>query len=149
MNPLIKIALGLFAAFGISKLFSSDDDTSGIAGIKVNNIDNSNLLEHNRNSDEPNLRRAISQRINSIVNGSKKFKIGKTGNPKGRAGSYEKGYNKMFLLCVSQDAEYINNLESTYNSKYITDPKNGNINEGSARKMESPDGKFYLYVATN
>lgn len=83
-----------------------------------------------------------------LITKSNKFKIGKSGVPNERRKGHSE-YEVMHLLCESQDKDYINRLESYYNSKYYEHAKNQNKNRGSASTMESKNGYYYLYVVTD
>ncbi len=146
MNQLLKLGLIFFAGLGLTKLFSSDND-KGISGIPREDIDDKYLEQVNRNTNEGDLKRTLTNRINQIIAQCKKFKVGETGSPEGRRKSYV-GYSKMYLLCKCTSEEYIDKLEHYYNEKFFNHPKNDNINQGSAGKMSSPDGNFYLYIVS-
>ena len=90
------------------------------------------------------LKGKITKVVNSLVDGCKHFKIGKSGSPKGRFANYSE-YSRMVLLCQSRCASVIETLEAYYNSKYRVHPKCDNINGGSASDMTG-SGSFFLYV---
>ena len=88
----------------------------------------------------------ITRRINDISRSARGFKIGKSGQPNNRVGSYD--YKHSDELAKSKDKKLIASLEALYIDKYFNHPKCENINKGSAGKMETDDGYYYLYIVT-
>lgn len=95
---------------------------------------------------------AITKRLNEIVKSGKPtaIKIGKTGLYNSRRnGSVYKDFVEMYILYKSTNKEFVEILESYYNTyakkKY---PKlTVNVKGGSAGVMTNASGFYYLYVA--
>jgi hypothetical protein len=82
--------------------------------------------------------------LNKLIETSKKFKIGKSGDPKGRKIKHF-DFEKMYVLVESENEKFINELEAHYNEKYISNKKNKNLKIGSAGKMTEKTGRYFLY----
>lgn len=98
-------------------------------------------------NDETLAKMLITRTINRLIKNSKSFKIGKSGNPKGRKVQYTK-FNKMYIIVESKEEHFIEKLERIYNEKYISSKKNTNCKIGSAGKMTGKTGKYYLYFVS-
>jgi len=142
MNPLFLIAV----AVGLGKLFeSSFSDNKELKNITSDHIFDSFKRKHFKKTNVGAMKTQITRSINDIIPNCKSFKVGKTGNPENRNRQHIE-YKDMFLLCESNDDEFISDIEHYYNLKYIDHPKNDNKNIGSACKSKSMNGKHYLYI---
>jgi hypothetical protein len=142
MHPLALVAI----AFGLGKIFensfSSNDELNSIS---KNSIYDDYKRKHFKKTHNGALKGQITKSINEIIPLYKSFKIGKTGNPPNRHRQHVV-YKEMFLLCESRDANFISDIETYFNEKYLNHEKNDNIKGGSACKSKSVDGKHYLYI---
>ena len=143
MNPILFIAVALGLAKFLVDFFSGNPE---FEEIDHDDIYKDFLIEEDQiEIDEKILKQKITRGINVLIKEYKGFKIGKTGNPKGRTGNHKK-YKKMFLLCSTNSKELNKKLEGYYNTKYIEHKKNDNKKEGSAGEAKAVNGRFYLYV---
>lgn len=148
LNVIRLIGTIGLSIYALDKLFSSNDPKpTGINGIPNENVIEDYLFRFKIRDNESNVRRRITRSINLILNNNpdQRFKIGKTGAGAGRHLNYS-NYQFMFLLCKSSREDYIDNLEAHYIDSYIRNPLNDNKNVGSAGKMQSNDGLYYLYL---
>ncbi|MEI7596842.1 MAG: hypothetical protein WCK02_13910 [Bacteroidota bacterium] len=142
MNPLLFISV----AVGLGKLFvNSFSGDNELNNISYEHIFDDFMRKHFKKTNVGAMKSQITKSINEIIPYCKSFKIGKTGSPENRNRQHIE-YNDMFLLCESNDDEFISVIEHYYNLKYIDHPKNDNKNIGSACKSKSMNGKHYLYV---
>ncbi len=102
------------------------------------------LVVAKKNDNLAVLKGKITRVVNSLEDGCKRFKIGKSGVPKSRFANYG-NYSRMVLLCQSRCESIIETLEAYYNCKYRLHPKCDNINAGSASDM-ADGGSYFLYV---
>ncbi len=142
---LTLFGVGVAVATFIISLSKRDESLSGIS---VNNIYETKRVWYNKNSNPKIVKQKITRNANIIINSCNYFKIGKSGNLKGRAGNY-KGYDAMIILCRSKHKNLIEELEAYYNHMYITNPKNENKKEGSAGVMSDKEGTYYLYISVD
>jgi len=139
--------LKIIAFLGIAatlfyKLFEGNSDISEPQSDK---IDEGYLEEALLTKERLSLAKGRAKRkINKIIQKWSNFKIGKTGQPDGRMSSYE--YKRMFLLFASKSPEVISAMEAYLNNAYIEHFKNDNQKGGSAGKMKSDDGYYFVYV---
>lgn len=110
----------------------------------LGDIDADSLVVAKKTDNLSAVKRRITKSVNLLIDGCKRFKIGKTGVPERRFANYG-GYDRMVLLCKSRCASVVETLEAYYNCKYRNHPKCDNIRGGSAADM-SVGGKFFLYV---
>lgn len=99
-----------------------------------------------------NTKRAITQRINNIIDDSKSIKIGKTGNSDLRSdfNDYRAIYKEMHLIYKSSSEEYISTAEEDYIKKFSKShaSKIDNKTDKRVGKMYSYDGYYYMYVVS-
>ncbi|MGH1338696.1 MAG: hypothetical protein ACRBFS_21460 [Aureispira sp.] len=143
---MIKIILG---ATALAYLFfkNSSDSKPAIGGIPKDRVYTDYMVEYKKNANLSTIKRQISKNLNFLIANCENFKLGKTGNGEERALGY-KGFEDMYLLCESSNERYIDELEAHYIQMHIENPKNENERRGSAGKMGSKNGKYYLYVTT-
>lgn len=99
-------------------------------------------------SEETKAKIHATKTINKLIKESAKFKIGKSGNPKGRNNQHIQ-FKKMYIIIESKNEKFINELEAVYNERYISNKKNKNCKIGSAGKMTKKTGRYFLYfIAT-
>ena len=91
------------------------------------------------------LKGMMTRRVNKIVDGSLRFKIGKTGAPEGRISKYY-DYTAMYLLCQSSDIGLIESLECYLNDKYCGYDNCDNVKGGSAGMMTNRHNQYFLYL---
>lgn len=104
-----------------------------------------NYLVEDANQDYSVLKGMMTRRINKIIDGSRRFKIGKTGDPEGRFTKYS-DYAAMYLLCSSSDAGTIEVLENYLNDKYCGYDNCDNVKGGSAGMMTNRHNQYFLYL---
>ena len=138
---MLKLLL-IPAAIKIVQWLSENPETNTIT---LEKISDEYLINYYKKNKESAIKQQITKAIEKIIKDYRYFKIGKTGVPEGRSAQH-KDYDRMFVLCQTKYPEFIDNLESYYNSKYINHPKNENINEGTANRMSDTSGYYYLYV---
>lgn len=144
MIPYLIVGAALGAA--LIKLFSSNEsNNSELKGITNDTIYQAGSQTCKDDTNIPLLKGRITQLINRIEKKYENFKIGKTGDPDTRDNSH-KAYKYMFILCSSDKAHHIENLESYFTTKYKSNIKCDNKKGGSAGTIKSVDGMYYLYM---
>ena len=143
MNPIL-IATGVFGAIKLLEwIFSGDDDSPELAGRKI--LLNYLVDADASASEDSVIKTQVTKTVNKLISSCNGFKIGKSGNPKTRAYSYQQ-YNNMYVLCSSNSVEFIEDLEAYYNDKFIDHSKNDNQRTGSAGESVAANGSYYLYI---
>lgn len=146
MFPLIPILLLFSGAAMLYKAFKDDPELDEIDDKNI--YENFLIKQDEEGLTETTIKRKTTRAINTIVSQYKGYKIGKSGNPKGRKKGIDyRKYTAMYVLCMSKDKVLIDRLEGYYNTKYIKDKKNNNKKEGSAGVTTDSNGRHYLYIA--
>lgn len=147
MLRLIGTIVAIVGGATLLKEVLKEEKHPSISGIPKENL-NPNYLIKFRNTDKLGIiKQRITRNINIIIEKCDSFKIGKTGNKKTRPSNYL-DFNEMYFLCESNEKN-INLLEAHYIDEYFDHKKNKNQRRGSAGRMVSSNGKFYLYLVVS
>lgn len=103
------------------------------------------FLVEDHNQEYRTLKSMMTRRIKKIIDGKRRFKIGKTGDPEGRLTKYS-NYSAMYLLCRSSDAGTIEVLENYLNNKFCVMKNCDNQKGGSAGLMTNKHSEYFLYL---
>ncbi len=89
-------------------------------------------------------RESLPVRISALAGYAKRFKIGITNDPEGRASEYTRKYSRMVVLFKTSSLTRIRNVERQMVDRYIDHPKNDNkVGGGGGDYGDSP---YFLYV---
>ncbi|MBR4678564.1 MAG: hypothetical protein IKO99_11245 [Bacteroidales bacterium] len=136
----------LIAGAALAKLVYELVCNKDTAAIKSDKIFVDFLVE-NPQQDYRTLKGMMTRRVKKIIDGKRRFKIGKTGDPEGRLTKYS-DYRAMYLLCRSSDAGTIEVLENYLNNKFYAFENCDNQKGGSAGMMTNKHGEYFLYLVT-
>ena len=139
---MIPVIIGAAVSYLLLDVLSNFTDKS-ISEFKEESII-TDYAKFFNSSDETIAKIHTTKTINKLIGSTKKFKIGKSGNPKSRNTQHTQ-FNKLYIIVESRNKSFINNLEAIYNEKYISNKKNKNCKIGSAGVMTDKNGRYFLY----
>lgn len=146
--PLPLIIGGLMIGGAIYALSQGDSDEA--TEFKNKKICPTHQKFFKKKANKKNVKTHSTKSINKLIELSESFKIGKSGDLKGRSISSDyRDYDCLFPITESTDKDLIKQLEKEYNKKYKKHSKNNNLNEGSAGEMTDSLGRYILYLALN
>ncbi|WMX14726.1 hypothetical protein [Aureispira sp. CCB-E] len=126
----------------LNEMLTDKTKSDRISGINKDYISDEFLIRYKVRDDLSTIKQRITRNLNLLIGTCNSFKLGDGGEA--RAANYN-DYSKMYLLCVSSREDYIDLLENYYIEMYEGHPQNMNQRRGGGR-MQSHDGKYYLYV---
>lgn len=143
---MIPVIIGAAVSYWLLEVLSEVIDKS-ITEFEVESII-TDYAKFFNSSEETVAKIHTTKTINKLIGYTKKFKIGKSGNPESRNTQHTQ-FNKMYIIVESRNESFIDKLEGIYNEKYILNNKNKNCKIGSAGKMTDKSGRYFLYfIAT-